>query len=93
MSTPKTSATFSKLLSFIRRLNKCRSTHAAFGTLSSFSCDDVFFTYSGSILRSEGFQRLSRDMMTRIIASDELRAEEMTVYERAVDWAKHHLEG
>ncbi|KAH7726061.1 BTB/POZ domain-containing protein 2 [Aphelenchoides avenae] len=55
-------------------------------------CDEVLRESGAEILMSERFLYLSRDAMSAIVGRSDLAANEMLVYERAVDWAKHQTE-
>lgn len=43
------------------------------------------------MLKSDGFLVLPRDIVAKILASDELVADENVVYGQAIDWAKQQL--
>lgn len=43
-------------------------------------------------MNSEAFLSLPKDLLAKLFASDYLAADEITVYGRAIDWAKRQLE-
>ncbi|KAH7704358.1 BTB/POZ domain containing protein, partial [Aphelenchoides avenae] len=55
-------------------------------------CWERVLRHGDDALNSEAFLSLPQDLLARIFASDQLAADEITVYRRAVDWAKRQLE-
>lgn len=59
---------------------------------ADFRCWEFVFPRGAEVLNSDGFLHLPKDFVVKLLASDELVADENVVYERAVNWAEQQLE-
>lgn len=48
--------------------------------------------HGNDVLNSEAFRSLPKYLIAKLLASDQLAADKITVYGRAADWAKRQLE-
>ncbi|KAH7711465.1 BTB/POZ domain-containing protein 2 [Aphelenchoides avenae] len=55
-------------------------------------CYEFASDHGKDVLKTEAFLNLSRDLLAKLFASDRLAADEVTIYSRAIDWAKRQLE-
>ncbi|KAH7702612.1 BTB/POZ domain-containing protein 6 [Aphelenchoides avenae] len=84
---------FDRCLQHVTAANVCRflpmaELYAAF----SEHCWSVALNNGDEVLNSEYFLDLPKELLVKLLASDDLQVDEKTVYNRAIDWARRRLE-
>ncbi|KAH7721802.1 BTB/POZ domain-containing protein 6 [Aphelenchoides avenae] len=54
-------------------------------------CWELALSHGNDTLNSEAFLTLPKNLLAKMFASDRLAADEVTIYGRAVDWAKRQF--